>query len=235
MKVNAGFKLTTLRRTAAAAALLLLPAAYSAGAEEERTRHPGFVDGSAFAELAGEEGKLVEVSLHGPLLKQVAKAMARKGKDSGIGSFLEGVVSISAVVVEEPLDPGAARDRMRGMAEKMEKARWEHIARVREAEEDVWVYVLYDERGENLNGLTVLVSGSDELVFVNLAGRIDLGLIGDLAAGADIPGLDDLFDEDVTRSLREYEKSRSRGEEEDKDRESGSDKKSKDGRSEGGK
>ena len=46
---------------------------------------------------------------------------------------------------------------------------------------------------EELEGLTVIVSeGNDELVFANIAGRIDLELVGRIAKHLGVPGLDEL-------------------------------------------
>ena len=52
------------------------------------------------------------------------------------------------------------------------------------------VLILYDDSA--IDGLTVMVGEGKELVFANIAGRIDLELIGRLATKLNVPGLEEL-------------------------------------------
>ena len=161
-------------------------------AARDRSRHRGYVDGSEVAELAGDDEKLIEVSIQGPLLRMVSEAVGHESEE--MAGFLGQIVSISAVVVEvDEDDEDRARAVARNMTEDLENKGWEKLARVREDDMSVTVLALFDDKGEELEGLTVFVSErGDKFVFANIAGRIDLGLIGQLGLHLGIPGLEEL-------------------------------------------
>ena len=154
----------------------------------EPSKHRGYVDGSVFAELAEEDDKLIEVTIRGPLLKIAAKAIS--SEDKGLGEFLDQIVSINAVVVETEENASRVADLIGEMSKRLEDLDWERLARIREDDTNVAVYVLYDD--EIIDGITVLVSEDNEVVFANIAGRIDLALIGNLGSKLNIPGLEAL-------------------------------------------
>ena len=176
-------------------------------------RHRGYVDGSAFAELAGEHGTLIEVSISGPLLRTVAAALGKENEE--IGGFLGGIVSISAVVVEDADDDdGSALAIAAKTAEDLKEDGWEQIARVREHGEGVTVLVLLDDKNEgSLAGVTVMVSeNGDNVVFANIAGRIDLSMVAELATGLGLPGLEELSNLDLGDAVKKS-KGKKRGRE----------------------
>jgi len=159
----------------------------------DHKRHRGYVDGSAFAELANDDSTLIEVSIDGALLKTVAAALGEENKE--IGEFLGGIVSISAVVVEDARDDnGTVVSLAAKIADDLKEDGWEQIARVRQDGEGVMVLVLRDDKNEDLlAGVTVMVSeDADNMVFANIAGRIDLGMVAKLATGLGVPGLEEL-------------------------------------------
>lgn len=169
---------------------LLLPAVGGAGAAEREVPSPGFVDGSDFAELAGEEGGVVEITLRGPLLRSIA---AVDTEDEGFGQFVRNLQSISAYVVN--LDGDEARIAraarlIRDVEERLGRSGWERIARVREKTSNVNVFIRGAE--PTIDGLVVLVMDHEdgEVVFANIAGRIDLARLGELGRTLNVPGLD---------------------------------------------
>jgi hypothetical protein len=192
---------------------VLPPKAHAAS--DKYKQHPGYVDGSAFVELAGEEGNLVEVSLHGPLLEQACRAIAKDNEP--IGAFVKQIVSISAVVIEKPTDSDKALGEMKEIAAELDDNGWDRLGRVREEGTEVWVYVLANEDDEVLDGLTVMFTEPNEIGFVNLAGRIDLELIGEFGGSIKLPGLDQLGNEDWEKEIQRYEESRHEEKSEDKD------------------
>jgi hypothetical protein len=176
---------------------LLLPIAIglaapcrAAAADPDVSRLPGFVDGAAFCDLAGEDSEVVEVHLGPSLLSALAKGAA----DSKEGAaLLSGLRSISACVVdlEGDKDRTAKASKLVADAEaRLERQGWERLARVREKGERVNVFVLNDN--DVIRGLTILIIDRDEgqTVFVNLAGTIDLAKIGEIGDTLDVPGLD---------------------------------------------
>ncbi len=159
--------------------------------ERDRDHHRGYVDGSVLAELANEDDTLIEISIKGPLLRMVAKAVGHESNE--LAEFLGQIISINAIVLELEGDREPLQHTIGKLVKLLQDKGWERIARVQEDESNVAVFVLYDRRMEELEGLTVIVSeGSDELVFANIAGRIDLELIGRIGRQLGVPGLDEL-------------------------------------------
>lgn len=180
-----------LRKTAIVAFLTCLAVSVVSAADPQARKLPGFVDGSAFADLATEDSSVVEVNLG----KSLLRALARSGDegDTQEASIFRQLDSIQAYIVELEHDP-ARTARAEKMVKEIETrllgAGWESVARVREKDERV--HVLVRNNDETIDGLTVLVfdRGDSEVVFVNIAGKIDLAKLGEVSDKLDIPGLD---------------------------------------------
>ena len=174
--------------------LIFLAMPTARAGDSDSSRIPGFIDGSAFADLADEGSKIVEVNITAPLLKALSRAApSEEGEDAG--EMLRQLQSISAVIVD--LDKNPARiDRaaklVREMESRLKREGWERLARVREKDQKVGVFVRNDEKV--IDGLVVLVLDQDEgqVVFANIAGVIDLARIGKLGEKLKVPGLDAL-------------------------------------------
>ena len=86
-----------LRKTAWVLVALALPAApIVRAADRDAPRIPGYVDGSAFAALAGEDSEIVEVNIRAPLLKALSRIDT---EDEGLGECLRNLQSVSAYIV----------------------------------------------------------------------------------------------------------------------------------------
>lgn len=165
-----------------------------ARAAGRETGSAGVVDGRAFADLARDEDSVVEVHLSGALLSTLASA---DSKDEGFGAFLRGLRSIEAYIVELGSDSARlerAERLVRDTEAKLDRQGWERIARVREKSSNVNILVRHDE--PFIDGLVILVVDreSGDVVFANIAGRIDLARLGDLGRVVNLPGLDSLAD-----------------------------------------
>ena len=166
---------------------------------EERDRPPGYVDGSIFLEFAGEDDELIEISLEGPLLKVLGKAFTQQDPD--LARLVGQLDSINAVVIESGGDKDMSRafDLIKKLTRGLEERGWERLARIREKDSRIIDMALHD--GAVIQGLTVLVvEGDGELVFANIAGRIDLAQIGKLGANFGFPGLDAIPADAIRRS-----------------------------------
>ena len=176
------------KATVAGLVLLGLLAVTPLEAGNTREKAPGFVDGSKFSQMVGDDSVSVEVSLHGALLKAVARI------DPELSRLVGGLESIQAIVLSVPGDAGkGVADKLREMeSDLLDKKGWEKLLAVREEQADIRILVLNDE--EKILGLVVLVldRGEGEMVFVNIAGDIDLAAIGELGEALDLPGLDAL-------------------------------------------
>lgn len=146
----------------------------------------GYVDGTTFVEMVGEDGVTVEVNLHGPLLR------ALTAFDPDLKRLVGGLESIHAVVIDLDDREAAARvgDTVSALEKKLRGRGWERLATVRERNSRVTVLVLNDD--ETIRGLTVMSVDGGELAFANIAGVIDLAAISELGEAMDLPGLDAL-------------------------------------------
>jgi hypothetical protein len=156
----------------------------------------GFVDGDRFLDICGDDCVTVEVNIPNSLLQALCRV------DTELEEICGGLESIRVVILDpcesERFDDESITgvlDRVRGEMKDTEsrllKQGWERLVRVRDKDEQVTVLVLNDE--EMIEGLTVMVVESEcEMVFVNIAGRIDLAALQTLGEKFDVPGLDDL-------------------------------------------
>ncbi len=192
-------------------------------------RHAGYVDGSDFAKMAGEDADLIEVSIEGPLLKMVAKGLSDQQPE--LADIIGGIVSINAIVIDSPAsdkDNGKAGDisrAARDLAESLRDKNWQQLARIRE-KGDANVIVLAHMEDEAIDGLVVLVVEGDEFVFVNIAGRIDIGKIAEVGMNLDMPGI-----QHISKQIMQSAPARTRG---GRDRDDAGDDDRNDGRSDRG-
>lgn len=176
----------------ALAALVLLPAVPAlAGSPDDSVR--GVVDGSFLERFApqDDEGTFVEVSLSKPLLELAAQVL--EAQDPRVAEMVRQLDSVSARVIELPDDEkklAEATRAFREIAGRLRKEGWQPLARVRDEGDEVHVLLL--PGGKTVDGLTVMVRSSDgELVFANIAGKIDLSRLGDVLKQLNVPGMDE--------------------------------------------
>ncbi len=185
---------------AAVAVAVALPRR-GAAAEPAPTPEPpkGAVDGAPFAQLAGDEGTLVEVDLRPSVLRALARAGAAKGEPEA--RILEKLTSVRAVIVDLGLQRiEAAGELIEATAGGLRAKGWEELARIRDRAARIRVLLLPD--GQRLAALTVLIlqrsaekgdgrgeAATSQLVFANITGQFDLADLGKLSGNLDIPGL----------------------------------------------
>lgn len=172
------------------ATIALLAVSRVPAAERNTPSSKGFVDGSAFRDLAGDDSEIVEVNLGGSLLQALA---GEKKGDSDLGSVLTGLRSIQAYIVglgdqQEKID--RALRLASDVESKLRRQGWESLVTVREKQSKVNVMTLSE--GDTVEGLVVVAVDPAEgrAVFVNIAGSINLARLGELATVIDVPGLD---------------------------------------------
>jgi hypothetical protein len=157
--------------------------------ELERTR--GYIDGAPFLALAGEDSELIEISIKGSLLRALSQAIASEDAESS--SVLGGLQGINAVIVGLDHDPARserAQRLVRDTERRLDREGWERLARIREKDSDVGVFIRSGSK--TIDGLVVLVfeQAESKVVFVNIVGVIDLAKIGKIGATINVPGLD---------------------------------------------
>ncbi len=152
--------------------------------------HPGYVDFGSFEKFQNSP-KTVEVSIKGPLLKFVSKAVAMD--DPEFSKLLDGLlliqVNVFGVNDEQALDVAGI---IKSTSETLATKQWERMVRVQDENQHVEVYTQFGENG-SFTGLTVMaLDEEDNAVFVNIVGTLDPEQLGKLSAKFNIPKLDEL-------------------------------------------
>jgi hypothetical protein len=147
------------------------------------------VDGKMFRDLVDENQELVEVNIEGPMLK----ALAKNKRDDGDASAMELIGNLKAVhaVIGTVKGPASsALTLVQQTDQKLAASGWQRVTRIKDDTD--WVSVLTHVSGDQIDGLVVLTFESDEkeLVFVNLAGPIDLSKLGEIGELVNVPGLE---------------------------------------------
>lgn len=158
-------------------------------AQDALSRDPGYVDFAVVEQWFDREAR-VEVNVKGALLKLVAEAS--EYEDPELARMLRKITAIQ--VRGYALDAGSFASIERqtsALARRLEGMGWETVARVREDDERVDVFIKM--RGDVIAGLTVLVvsPGDDDTVFVNIVGDIDPEQIGRIGRKFNIGRLQD--------------------------------------------
>lgn len=202
---------------ALALALSLLPAQLATAEDKDAKDHPGYVEGSQFVDLIDEDGDLIEISLDRKLLK-LFSGRALKRLDSDIGTILSDLVAMNAVIGEVSDNHEEARAELDSIRKKVERDGWDRFVRVRENGDEYTAYIHVNEDDEEVvDGLLVIGFHDEgkELLFVNIAGNIDMERIAMLGVRFKVPGLDDLppMSEVERQRAEEAEKKREKKEE----------------------
>jgi len=172
----------------AAAIAVLAAVAFPAAAADPVDKIAGYVDGSEFVRLVGEDSVSVEINFRGALLRAVTRF------DPDLSALVSGLESIHAVILT--LDDDETTEALRAkVGEKYRQLAgrgWERLGLVRGEGQQVQVLVLNDE--ETIRGLVVMVVDENEkqMVFANVAGILDLARIEQIGKSMDLPGLTDL-------------------------------------------
>lgn len=157
-------------------------------AQEEVTKHPGYIDFGSFDGLYDPE-QYTEINIEGPLLKLVSNATE---KDAELSSLLNGLKLIKVYNFEVKNNKGSdVKEKLDRITKKLISEKWERIVKVKDKGEDVGIYIKYSD--DKIAGLTVLSQEqSGEASFINIVGHIDLEVISKLSDKFDIPELDNL-------------------------------------------
>ena len=174
--------------------------------------------GEAFAEAQKEKQKVkgliafdfpkaleakVEVNLSGKLISLVAKAAKPNPEVTELLNMLKGVY----VRVYEN-DTTTFNELTRHYEDKLEKEKWEIIAKIKEEGETVQVRILLGK--DTIFGLFVMVAGEIEVTLVNIVGEINPERIGELLTNLDNLGLPhiegmDIETDDMSKSSKKDE------------------------------
>jgi tetratricopeptide (TPR) repeat protein len=128
----------------------------------------------------------VEVNITGKLFSLAAKAV-KDEEEPDLSNFLAGLKALYVRVYEpENLGGKQPKDIVKFYEQKLLKAKWEVLARIKENGKTTGVYTL--TQNDVVKGLFAVVSEEQETVVVNLVGKIDLSQLSKLnnIAGMDL-------------------------------------------------
>lgn len=170
--------------------LSLLIAQGTARAGEDIEKMPGYVAFDAYITVPTETETSIEVYLKAPLLRMVSAAIRREEPE--LAEMIDGISLIRvhgfSVAAREL---ARVRKEIAALAASLEETGWERVARIREGDELIHVYLRID--GEKVTGLLMMgFEEADEAVFVNIVGDIDPAQIGRLGSKFNIAPLDSL-------------------------------------------
>jgi len=149
---------------------------------------PSLLSPASLDALFTEEAR-IEVNLRGAILSLVAEAS--RGEEPEFAAMVDDLRGIYVRTYDlSSARPGASGE-IRELARSFERDGWETLVRVREDDEDVYIYL--DTSGDVINGLVVmsLDEEEDEATFVTIDGRIDPAQIGRLGSRFNVPELAD--------------------------------------------
>ena len=151
---------------------------------------PGYVEFGVLSELVDVEPH-IEVLLKGSLLRLVAEAS--RVEDDELADLLVELKAIRVEGYKLGLGRGELAEQLRSAARSIAKdlrnSGWDRVAKIREDETEVHLYV--KDRGDQIEGLTAMVIDENgEAIFVNIVGKIDPADIGRISRKFDLKGLD---------------------------------------------
>ena len=180
----------------------LLLALGSAEGGEDIEKMPGYVALDEFITIPTEAETSIEVFLKAPLLRMVSAATRRNEPE--LAEMIDGIslIRVQGFSVEAE-NLVRVREEIAGLASGMEESGWERVARIREGDELIHVYLKSND--DEVDGLMMMgFENPDEAVFVNIVGDIDPAQIGRLGSTLHISPLDSLQlgTEDMSTSSR---------------------------------
>lgn len=153
--------------------------------------HPGFFDFDVIPASIQIEPN-VEINIKGALLRLAAEATTRE--DPELAEMLGKLKLIRVFTYENDGWTDEQRGQFTGIARRiggqLEEKGWDIVARVRDEDEQVFVYLREIE--DLFEGMVVMVVEAEEAVFVNITGTIDPAQVGRIGSRFDIDVLEDV-------------------------------------------
>ncbi len=168
--------------------LACIPVALAAGRDVEN--HPGFVDFSRLAIIAGTEPK-VEISLKAPLLNMITNLI--RNEDEQAAEFISKLLRVTVnVYASNTIDVDEISGSMSSIADDLDSQGWDRVVRIREDSDHVDIYFRLSEDALVIYGIAIMVAGPNEVVLVNIVGDINTDDISALGRRFNIDELVDL-------------------------------------------
>lgn len=149
-------------------------------------------------DLEGRASDVVEVNIEGKILN-LAKRVLKKvdNKDAKIvGEAIDGLKGIYVRVYRFDEDYAYSTSDIDLIRSQLTSPGWEKLANVRSKKKDqrIDVYTMFS--GDDISGVTVLMSEKKGLSLINVVGPIDIDLLAELGGKLNIPEIDVEIDND---------------------------------------
>jgi len=170
-------------------AVFVLSTLKAVGDEQDPEKLPGYFD-FGLAEDLGDRETSVEVYVKEPLLSIVRAATRREEPElSELLSRIK-LITVRTFSIDD-WDTADIKAKVRELGEKLDTERWEKIVRVKDVDEQVYIYMKSTDG--NIEGMVVIaVEYGDEAAFVNIVGNITPESLERLYGRFNIPELDSL-------------------------------------------
>lgn len=148
--------------------------------EDELKDLPGFID---FGDLSSAYGEpKISINIGGTLLQFVGLMSEDSNPEtSEMMSQLKGV-RVFGYPIEE--DPTVARQKFGEVKSTLKSKGWEPVVQVNEANEQVLIYMKME--GNAMEGMTVMTVDDEEVMFINIIGKLDPKQLGKVMDGLDV-------------------------------------------------
>ena len=148
--------------------------------EDELKDLPGFID---FGDLSSAYGEpKISINIGGTLLQFVGLMSEDSNPEtSDMMSQLKGV-RVFGYPIEE--DPTVARQKFGEVKSTLKSKGWEPVVQVNEEDEQVLIYMKMD--GQSMEGMTVMTVDDEEVMFINIIGKLDPKQLGKVMDGLDV-------------------------------------------------
>jgi len=173
-----------------------------AAADEDVTKHPGYVDFSALSKLFTDDDANIEVLIDENMIKffqfdPELRDLTAKLKQIRVQSYRVDRSSVSKV-------EASAEE----LSKRLEKEQWSTMAKIRDREDGENTYVYVKMKDSTVQGLAVMnLDPRKEVTFVNIVGELDPEKMQRLSRKMHIEGLDSL---DVDWHHRDRDRDRDR-------------------------
>ena len=148
--------------------------------EDELKNLAGYVD---FGDLSASYGEpKITINLGGTMLNFVGMMSSSESPEtSELISKLKGI-RVQIYSLGDNLD--AARNQFSDTKSHLKSSGWEPIVQVNEEDEQVLIYMKMN--GASMEGMTVMTVDEEEVMFINIIGKLDPKQLGKVMQGLDV-------------------------------------------------
>ena len=157
--------------------------------EDELKDLAGFID---FGDLSATYGEpKISINIGGTLLQFVG-AMSGEG-DSETADILSELKGVRVFGYSTANDPAVATQKFAEVRSTLRSQGWEPVVQINETDEQVLIYMKLN--GSSMEGMTVMTVDDEEVMFINIIGKLDPKQIGKVMHNFDVD-IDDAIELD---------------------------------------